>query len=484
MATVGNKLITKEMQWHANMTEQNHLGLALLTKPEVLNKTMDRLFATTNYATNPFTSILSNIPHGKRTISSTEWEWELKGASMRPLVVTETCYNAETNEPGKYGRPFSLVLDENWYVPGDVLSPGTSDKKYLVRIQEEVRRRGTSWEYICVLITNNREEFVPVEYLEPGQKWIKLFSQYEEAAEQSGSTQYSLPIAFRNRMGLFRKEYKITDLALTEVLRVAIPDSNGTYHNSWMSYAEVEFWKEWYQELEKAFWYMRSSDTVMGANGRPVRMGPGLQEQLEDSHIYHYSQLSAKLIEEYLMDIFYGRIAPGKGRNVKAFTGEYGMLQFHRAIEDLVNKGGFIKNIDQFTSSSTSNLNPNSKQFGYQWVKYNMANGSSLELIHNPLYDDRTINTEIDPISGYPVESQRFTFLDFSGEGGSNNIQLIEKDRSFAYGYVCGLFGPAGPTKGGMMAHSGSYYEMHCTKMMGVHINDVTKCGELILSRN
>ena len=36
MATLGSKLITKEMQWNANMTEQNHLGASLLAKPRKL----------------------------------------------------------------------------------------------------------------------------------------------------------------------------------------------------------------------------------------------------------------------------------------------------------------------------------------------------------------------------------------------------------------------------------------------------------------
>jgi hypothetical protein len=32
-------------------------------------------------------------------------------------------------------------------------------------------------------------------------------------------------------------------------------------------------------------------ETVLGANGRPVRMGPN-QEQLEDSHVHRYSSLN------------------------------------------------------------------------------------------------------------------------------------------------------------------------------------------------
>ena len=38
MATLGSKLITKEQQWHANLTEHNHLGKALLIKPEIVRR--------------------------------------------------------------------------------------------------------------------------------------------------------------------------------------------------------------------------------------------------------------------------------------------------------------------------------------------------------------------------------------------------------------------------------------------------------------
>ena len=252
-----------------------------------------------------------------------------------------------------------------------------------------------------------------------------------------------------------------------------------------MKYAEAEYWSQWYRELERGLWYSRSSDTVIGSNGRPVRSGAGLQEQLEDSHIHRYSVLTAKLIEEYLMDIFYSRKAPGKGRHVKGYTGEYGMLIFHRAIQDWMNKSGFIKNVEVFTDKVSSPLHANAMGAGYQFVRYSMANGATLELIHNPLYYDRDINFEIDPVTGFPMESQRITFLDFSGsENGKSNMKVMKKKDGFAFTYIEGLYGPYGPKKGGSSAHSGSYYEMHVEDMMNLHINDVTKCGELILTRD
>lgn len=484
MATLGNRLQIKEMQWQSNMTEQSHLGRALLAKPAKLQSTMDKLFSAQNYySDNPLGSALMGTAHGEETIGTTAWEWELKGADCRPLVVVENIEPSAATY-GKFKKTFKLKLDENWYLPGDVLSPGTSDKRFQVRVQNQVQKHGDGWVYIVRVNSDDNQANIPAKYLTTGQQWGKLFSQYEEGAEQSGSTIFSLPIAFANKMSKFRKEYRITDYASTEVLAVKVADSKGKLHDSWMRYADVEYWMQWYRELERGRWYSRSTESVVGGNGRPVRSGAGVQEQLEDSHVHRYSHLTAKLIEEYLMDIFYGRVKPGKGRRIKGYTGEYGMIQFHRAIQDWQNKNGFIKNVELFTNKVQSDIHTNAMETGYQFVRYNMANGSSLELVHNPIYDDRSLNFEIDDVTGFPVESQRITFLDFTGEGGKSNIKIMKKKDGMAFTYVEGMYGPYGPKNGGSSAHSGSYYEMHVEQSEGIHIEDITKCGELILSRN
>lgn len=487
MATLGSKLITKEMEWNANMTEQSHLGAALIAKPHKFVGVMDQLFSAQNYySDNPMLSLLMGNKKTEETIASTEWEWDLKGASTRPLVVVENVIPASETKPGFGKTNFKIKLDENWFLPGDVIGPGTANKKYQYRVMDDVIKHGDGWLYSIRMMSDNDADFLPVKYLTPGTQWSKLYSMYEEAAEQSGSTQFSLPISLRNKMSKFRKQYKITDYAATEVLAVAIPDSKGKMQQSWIKYAEVEYWMQWYKELERGSWFTRSTDTVMGANGRPVRSGPGIQEQLEDSHIHRYTHLTTKLIEEYLMDIFYSRTKPGSAkRQVKGFTGEYGMLIFHRAIQAWADKGGFIKNVEVFTNKVQSDLHVNAQEAGFQYVKYHMANGASLELIHNPLYDDREINYELDEVTGFPLQSQRITFLDFTGESSKDsNIKLINKKDGFSNTYIEGMIGPYGPKSGGTSAHSGSYYEMHVEKSCGVHINDVTKCGELILSRN
>ena len=484
MAKISNKLVTKQMPWHANMTELNHLGAATIAKPVVFGDTMTQLFTAQKYSDNSLTAVLNEFGKEKE-ITSNEWEWSLRTARTRPLVVVENVIPVANTTPGKFKTNFKLKLDENWYLPGDVIHPGTSNKKYQCRVQEGPIRHGNGFLYTMRLMTDDPAKFVPVKFLKPGTQWSKLYSVYEEAGEQSGSTQYHLPITLHNKLSRFRKKYRVTADAGDEVLAVKIPDGKGNMHDSWIKYAEVEYWQQWYRELERSFWYNRSTDTVLGANGRPVYTGPGVQEQLEDSHVHNYSHLSSTLIEEYLMDIFYSRIKPGEKREIKAFTGEYGMLIFHRAIQDWMNKTGFVKLVDKFIiRDQKSEYHKNALSAGYQFVKYEMANGTTLELVHNPLYDDREINHEIDPVTGYPVESMRFTFMDFSGDGVKSNVRKVKKKGGMKLAYICGLYSPYGPDTNKHAAHSGDYYEMHVKDQCGLHIEDVSRCGELILKRN
>ena len=479
MAILQSKLATKQMGYHANMTELNHLGAGLMAKPHFFGDVMDTVFSSQNiYADNPMTSLLMQF--GEEEISNMEWEWELKDASCRPLVVVESL---TSGNQGKYNKPFPLFLDEDWYMPGDILTPGTSDKSLQVRIQSKRGKGGDGCVY-TVVVNGPSSKSIPSRYLEPGQRWGKMFSQYEEGAQESGSTTFSTNIGLRSRMGKYRKKYEVTDYASTEALAVKIPHptKEGKSFNTWMKYAEAEYWMQWYKELERAAWYSRSSSNVYGSTGRATRSGPGIQELLEDGHIYRYTHLTTKLIEEFLMDVFYNRVGVGKARHIKGYTGEFGMIKFHRAVQDWQNKSGFIKNIEVYTDKVKSNVHENALAAGYQYIMFRMANGSTLELVHNPLYDDPEINFEIDESTGFPKESQRITFLDFSGKGLEKNIKLVKKKDSNFLTYVNGNFGPYGPNKGGSSAHAGDYYEMHVGEVRGIQMTDPTKCGELILA--
>ena len=482
MSIFNSNMVIRRMPWHANMTEKNHLGAAMIIKPEIFEGKMTQLFTSYIYSGNPLTTQLG-ISNTK-TINSDEWEWGLKGANSRPLVTVENL-EASNTTPGKFGAAIKVVLDESWYLPGDVLAPN-GHKETLVRIVDNPTPYGTGYLYLVRLMDDADTSFLNPDYLAPGVEWPKLFSQYGEASEQSGSTQYALPITLKSRLSRYRKQYKVTGDVDEEVLAVQIPDSNGKMHSLWIKYAEVEYWKQWYRELELGLWYSRTTDTIPDANGRPIYSGPGVNQILFDSGITeYYTDFTATLIEEFLMDVFYGRVKPGGQREIKAFTGEYGLLLFHRAMEDWISNHGNVTLLDSyFVNKTKSDYNKNALQVGYQYLKYLMPNGAILELVHNPIQDDRTINSEIDPITGYPIESMKFYFMDFSGEAGNSNVQIVKKNRSTKLGYVAGLTNPYGPSDNKLMSHSGDYYEMHVQTKQGIHIEDPTRCGVLALRRN
>ncbi|MGL6107255.1 MAG: hypothetical protein ACRC0V_07205 [Fusobacteriaceae bacterium] len=489
MATLGRMAIQKIEYNGQNMTDSNHLGTMLKTAPHKMMGKIDQIFASKNYySNNPLAHILGPEVGSTITIGGVEYEWELRGATTRPLITLENVNAPSVTAPGKYKSKFKIKLDENWFMETDVLSPGTSSNKYNCIVVEAPRRDGNGYVYTVQLLTQNDSDFLPLNLLKPGQQWSKLYSASGEAATKGGSTQLGREMKFRNKIAKSRKQYRVTDYASTAVLAVPLTDRDGNQHPTWMNYAEVEFHKQWQEEREVMRWYGRQGDVYQDENGYRYETGPGLHEQLEDSHIEYYTNLTTDLIDQYLMDIFYGRVGPGNThRNLKAFTGEWGMINFHKAISSAITKKGLIQNIEVFTNKTNSDLANKTYEYGIQYTRYNLTNGGSLELIHNPLYDNKIYNNEIDPFSGKPVESMRLTILDFSDTDGEKNVKLVKKKGGDFFNYICGNYGPMGPNdRSGKFgsAHAGDYYSMHIGGHEGVYVKDITKCGELKFALN
>ena len=73
-----DKLMIKRQAWSANFTEKSHLYNRMLTKPEVFQTAMRRIFASKVYSENPLTRKLDAM-NAVRTVDGDEWTWELRG---------------------------------------------------------------------------------------------------------------------------------------------------------------------------------------------------------------------------------------------------------------------------------------------------------------------------------------------------------------------------------------------------------------------
>jgi hypothetical protein len=483
MAAIRNDMIVRKMPWHSNMTELNHLGKALRIKPEVFTSKIDQMFSSYIYSENNFTANLIGTGRVKES-ESNDWTWELKGAHRRPLVVLESYVNANITKVGQYGNVIRVKFDGPDWKPGDIISPMKPSVQLRVQSKDPGNAGAGGWIYTLELFgAKTRRSALDATYLKAGQKWTKLFSQYEEGTNQAGSVTFSENFELKSRLSRYRKRYEITGDAHNTVLASKIRGADGKMYPFWIKYAEAEFWQQWYKELETGIWYSRTDDNVKGSTGRPIYSGPGIQQLMEKSHQHTYSVLTGKLIREFVMDIVYARTKPGEKRDFVAVTGEYGMIQFSEVVAAELKAQGFILSDDYFVDKMSTPFHSNGLAMGAQFVKYRMYNGATMTLMHNPLYDDPDINGEIDPVTGYPKESMRYTFLDVAGEGSDSNITLVRRKKAYKVTYVEGTVGPYGPKVNESSAHDGDYYSMTVQDQRGVHIHDISRCGELILGR-
>lgn len=463
--------------WHANDTEMNHLAKAGLVTREKLSRKLERQFISRKNMYNPMQAYADANPSNVKKLTQNVVEWELMGASDRPLVVME---DVAPNDlfMGKGKTVFNLKLDTNWWKVGDVIAP--ANKKYLLRIQSAPYPSGKGFIYGVVFHEDDQDLYLPKSYVAVGARFAKLFSTYGEGSDSAGSVHFAMPFSLKTQTSVIKKEYKITgDAHLKGVLEIALMDETGKVHDSkWINYADAEFKAQFVREKEMIMWYGRESNTTMDTTGRPVHTGAGIEQIMESGHLHYYNKLTTKLIQEYLMDIFYNRVG-FNSRHVVAYTGEYGALALHRALDNEANK---FLTIDTtiINDAAGSEFNNNAKEFGRQFVRYRGPNGIVFDIKYNPCYDDKSKQWLIDPVTGKPAESQKFTFFDLADKTGRGNLFLLQGERKS--GYVSGLTTPYGVSNGAMMSNSEDAYTMIEYDECGVQVVDASRCGQLRLS--
>ena len=80
-------------------------------------------------------------------------------------------------------------------------------------------------------------------------------------------------------------------------------------------------------------------------------------------------------------------------------TGEIGLLLFHRLVEDWMSKTGVKKELKKELK-----INTNVGVEEGQYIKYSLANGKNILLLHAPELDLRE-GQEIDDETGFPVKA-------------------------------------------------------------------------------
>lgn len=482
-----NSLQVKQAKFDSTrMTDLNHWTKCMALKPVIFEAADRVLFASKTSTMNLGNGNLLESIFGKVNtvfIDDLEWTWKMNIKTERPITILEDRSGSQT--PGQYRAKFQVLVDEDLAAIGESWYPGSSDKSQVVVVVDKVKE-GRGYLYTLQTYTEGAEHFINPKHLRPGTKWSRLYAMRGEAAESGGHTERSSTIEFKNRLVKLRKEFKVTDFAAQAVLDIAFRDDNGKVHRAWMDMQEAEYMQAMNKEVAMHAMYSRIGDSPLidPDSGYPISPGAGLYQQIEfGGNVEHYTTMSTELIEAFIDRIVYSRINPGDLGEIIAFSGQYGMKEFHKAIDRWNGGRSIVREGTMFFDKDPKGVHPNSLRAGYQFTSYALPNGGTFRLIHNPLQDDRSLHREIDPLTGVPLESQRLTILDITGGSGesiaSDNIKLVRKNKVFGRTLIEGRYGPGGSISNNAK-HSGDYYEVHISDSVGVQITDPTVTGELI----
>lgn len=324
------------------------------------------------------------------------------------------------------GAGFSVVeltLAENYFSRGDILMLPDETQ---VRVEELPTRVGDHYCYKVIKMGSNPSP-IASRALEPGQLVGWLGNSFGEGSE-GGSMKTSTPIGLRNQMTISRVGFNMTGSAHSTALMLEYTAVDGRKFNFWTPRAHYECLQQFFDINEQMLMFGKSNKLEnreivhWEANGKPLTMGSGLEEQISGVNDFYVDNITEELLQYFLLDI---RTKAGNPDNLDlmVFTGKGGIKAFHDAMKKAsIDLGPYIKE-GYFINGSNRKL-----EYGSQFIKYVGLMGTSFTICHCPLFDDDTLFTDKDPVTGYTMKSYDMWFLNFGKTAnGTKNIQVKAK---------------------------------------------------------
>lgn len=465
----------------SGMTESDHLSQAYLTEPDKMDAVLAYAFGTQN---ETVLSMLTGGIGNTEFVNNREYTWDLHGQTERSIVVTGTLDNG--TQPGKNNLPFRFKMEEGIFQISDNL---VSDDGTMCRVSN-MQTNGLDFIYTAVLTDPNPEKWMDPSQLKPGARFSKDFSTVEEFSDKGGSTDFVAPMTLKNQLTTLRKHYSVTRSAATDVMVIELFSEDGQSTKVWTKIAEWTALAQWYKEIDRSYIYTiynkdpRGEVRLQGKNRRPVYHGAGVRQQISPANKQYYTKLTYDLLDEFLLDLSYNANRWGGDYNFVGLTGKMGIREFNKAVlARQTSLGITVTDAGTFITGTGDDLTLTG-----HFKKVEFLNGVSLTVKEFSPYDDKNRNRTLHPVSKKPLESYRFTILNFGTVKGTANIRKVAKNKSEnAMWYVCGSTTPYGEVSNSMstMRSNGlDGYEVHMLAEVGIQIQDPTSCGELIMRLN
>ena len=471
----------------SDLVDENMISNALLTRPHEVSGLLSLVFGTKDDGVSTAIDLITGGLGKTMIIDNREFEWSvmidsdhavnIRWAKSNGSEITTSNYNTVT--PGANGAPIYIALEEKWFNTGAILS--FDDYKFQVRVGAAPYQDGSAWVYECYVVDGSAAAYIPGEFLLPGRQVSRMGSAYEEYSDEADIINYQTPFKMRNHLQTLRLSYDITGDAYSTVLAIALKDpESGKTSYLWSDY---QYWialREWKKREEKALLFSKSNRNAdgtyinKGTNGRPAPTMSGLLEQISPANVRYYTHLTAELLEDYLFDLCYNILGTNE-RKFIALTGEMGIREFDRILKEKVAGFNLIDTV--FVTGSGQNLT-----LGGQFTTYKMTNGIELTLKRCPLFDNMEMFRQLHPLTGKPLMSYTFLFVDLgSRDGQANIVKVCRKGREFVQWTTAGSVAPNGygNSINTVRSNSRDGYQVHFLGEEGIMLRNPLSCGIL-----
>lgn len=483
MAKISPLQMYEPTNW-TGLTTDNHIGSLFGIEPQMASDVLTRIY-NVNYGMD-LDSYLNQFPV-KQLKSDDDFQWKLQGAGKKniPLVKAALSFGgAQVSGSDKAGlnhSRFFLSFPEQYFTDVNLIV-GEKNETYPILIVDDPKPEGSNWTYEVELLTGDPTLFIPVDDLAAGKRYSKEWSPVERTlSKKGGGVHYASPFKMQNTFSFIRMEDTRPGNMIKRPVAFSFMDEEGGKHTTWMEYADYEFNAQFREEKNKLCYFSTPNKTSQGTyvnkgkSGFEIKQGAGIRAQMAPANIAYYSSFSITWLTEQLLGLSVGKLASDQ-RKFLLRTGEWGMYQFSRSLEDHVQL--YLPLFDQ---NRVFKGQGNSLGFRGQFLEYIGPNGISVTLSHEPMYDDPERNKIYHPDGGV-AESYRYDVLDIGTADGEPNIQKVSiSGMDDIMGYVPGLRNPFSLSgKNNIMANSTDGYTMHRAAYVGVMIKNPMRCLQII----
>jgi hypothetical protein len=463
------------------MTDMNSLAWMMQLKPE-MNKLIVHAFRD-KFALQYLLAGSGRISSPK-AISHEEYQWYLMGKLDRAVAISGECVPDPAAQLGVNGSEFTLPLEERWFGLGDLIK---FPSNIIARVTEEPYDNGGSTWYTFQIIDSDPNVYIPYEDALPGVRLACIGNAFEEYSEGGHSKEVGY-MKMKNIFTISRHELSITGSAATEMMALEVKTESGATHQFWIYEKAYQNMKRWEAENEYLAWYGRYNQLpdgtflAQGKNGRPVKTGAGLLQQIEGANTYEYRRLDFNYLQEFMANLQYNQ-RDAENSKLVMMTGMGGLKEFDRACKEALG-ANLVMEPGTF-------LHRNGTKLGYGNYFRNVKGilGTEVTVMYNPMFDNKDLHTKIDPETGLPTESFRMVCLDFSDYDGQAGIELMTKagDGASRWKQIWATAGgtlPTGPFKQSgnqfIRSHARDGYSIHFLTERSIKVTNPLACGQLV----